>query len=157
MSFGFRVSPFCFGTQMERLRHQRQLRLVLASLRDAGRVDLREARVAEQRAAAMRPPDCGAVRRLRVRGEIKDVAVAAGGEHDHVTDVRLDCARLEITRDDAARLAVDDHQVEHLRARMHRDRARCDLALQRLVCAQQQLLSGLAARVERPLDLNAPE
>ena len=71
--------------------------------------------------------------------------------------MRLDCARLEITRDDAARLAVDDHQVEHLRARMHGDRPGGDLALQRLVGAEQQLLPRLAARVERPLDLHPAE
>src|SRR5262249_56132856 len=32
-----------------------------------------------------------------------------------------------------------------------------DLAFQRLVGAEQELLSGLPARVERPLDLNATE
>ena len=42
--------------------HQRQLRLVIAGDRDAGRVDLREARVGEQRAALVRAPRRGDVR-----------------------------------------------------------------------------------------------
>src|SRR2546426_10063433 len=40
---------------------------------------------------------------------------------------------------------------------MHRDLAEADLARQRLVRAEQQLLPGLAARVERAGDLHAPE
>src|SRR6185369_6102405 len=58
---------------------------------------------------------------------------------------------------DAARLAVDDDEVEHLAARMHDDRLGGDLALECLVCAEQQLLSRLTASVERPLDLDAAE
>ena len=64
-----RSRPAFFGTQMrpvvaQRLRHQRQLRLVVA-LRDAGRVDLRErtgwrtpapALVARQIAVTLQPP-----------------------------------------------------------------------------------------------------
>src|SRR5882724_11205757 len=59
--------------------------------------------------------------------------------------------------DDAARLAVDDDDVEHLAARMHGDRPGGDLALQRLVGAEQQLLSRLTASVECPLHLDAAE
>src|SRR2546428_7778765 len=40
---------------------------------------------------------------------------------------------------------------------MHRDLAEADLARQRLVRAEQQLLPRLAARVERAGDLHAPE
>src|SRR6266446_8667818 len=158
MSFGFRVSPFCFGTQMRpRLRHERELRLVLARLRDAGGMDLCEARVAEQRAPAMGAPDGGAIGGLRIGGEVEHVAVATGGQHHDVTHMRLDGAGLEVARDDAARLAVDDDQVEHLAARMHRHRSGGDLALEGLVRAEQQLLPRLAAGVERPLDLDPAE
>ena len=59
--------------------------------------------------------------------------------------------------DDAAGLAVDDDQLEHLVAGVHRDRAGRDLALQRLVGAEQQLLAGLAAGVEGARHLHAAE
>ena len=62
-----------------------------------------------------------------------------------------------LRHDDAARLAVDRHQVEHLAPREQRDRAGIHLPHQRLIGAQQQLLAGLAARVERARDLRAAE
>ena len=64
---------------------------------------------------------------------------------------------IRLRHDDAARLAVDDDQVEHLAAREQRDRARVDLPHHRLVGAEQQLLAGLAARVERARHLRAAE
>ena len=120
-------------------------------------MDLGEARVAEQRAPAMGAPDGGAVGGLRVGREVEHVAVATGGQHDDVTHMRMDGAGLEVARDDAARLAVDHDQVEHLAARMHCHRSGGDLALEGLVRAEQQLLPRLAAGVERPLDLDAAE
>ena len=51
----------------------------------------------------------------------------------------------------------DDDEVEHLGAREHLHAAARDLLLERLVRAEQQLLAGLAARVERARDLRAAE
>ena len=62
-----------------------------------------------------------------------------------------------LRHDDAARLAVDRHEVEHLAAREQRHGAGIDLAHQRLVGAKQQLLAGLAARIERARHLRAAE
>ena len=45
----------------KRLAHQRQLRLVIAADRNAGRVNLRKTRIGEQRAFAMGAPDGGGV------------------------------------------------------------------------------------------------
>jgi hypothetical protein len=80
-------------------------------------VDLREARVGEVRAALVRAPRRGDVRVHRVGREIVRRPVAAGREDDGIADVALDLTSREIAADDAARLAVDDHQVEHLAAR----------------------------------------
>ena len=104
--------------------HQGELGLVVARDRNAGRVDLREAGIGEERAALVRAPDGGGVAALGVGREIEDVAVAAGAEHHGVGDVRFDLAGDQVARDDAARLAVDDDQVEHLGAREHLHRAR---------------------------------
>ena len=112
---------------------------------DAGRVDLRVAGIGERRALLVGAPGGGDVAAVGVGREVKDVAVAAGGEHHGVGGVRLDLAGLEVARDDAARAAVDDDEVEHLAARVHLHAARPDLALQRLIGAEQELLAGLAA------------
>ena len=141
----------------ERLAHQGQLRLVVAGDRDAGRVDLGVAGIAEQGALAMRPPGRGDVAAHRVGGQEEDVAVAAAGQHDRVGEVGLDLAGRHVAGDDAAGLAVDDDQLEHLVPGVHGHGAGGDLPLQGLVRADQQLLAGLAPRVERPGDLHAAE
>ena len=91
----------------QRLAHQRELGLVVAADRDAGRVDLREARVGEQRAALVRPPDGGGVAALGVGREVEDVAVAAGASTTASATCGFDLAGDQVARDDAARLAVD--------------------------------------------------
>ena len=141
----------------QRLRHQRQLGLVLAGDRDAGRVDLRVAGVAEVGALAVRAPRRGDVAAHRVGGEEVDVAVAAAGEDHDVREVGLDLAGDHVAGDDAAGLAVDDDHLEHLVPGERLDGAGRDLALERLVGADQQLLAGLAAGVERAGHLHAAE
>ena len=53
--------------------------------------------------------------------------------------------------------AIDHDQIEHLRAREHGHLPCADLPFERLVRAQQQLLAGLPARVERARNLRAAE
>ena len=120
-------------------------------------MDLGEAGVAEGGALLVRAPDGGGVAALGVGGQVEDVAVAAGGQHHRVRRPGLDGARHHVAGDDAARAAVDDHHLEHLVARVHLHLAQPDLALQRLVGAQQELLARLAARVEGARDLRAAE
>ena len=98
----------------QRLAHQGELGLVLAGDRDARRVDLRVAGVAEVGALAVRPPGRGDVAAHRVGRQEEDVAVAAGGQHDGVREVGLDLAGDHVADDDAAGPAVDDDQLEHL-------------------------------------------
>ena len=69
----------------------------------------------------------------------------------------LDLPGHHVADHDAAGLAVDHDQLEHLVPGVHRHRAGGDLALQRLVRADQQLLAGLAAGVEGAGDLHAAE
>jgi hypothetical protein len=72
-------------------------------------------------------------------------------------DVALERAGDEITADDAAGLPVDHDEVEHFAIGEHLDRALFHLPHHRLVSAEQQLLAGLAARVERARNLRAAE
>ncbi len=130
---------------------------MLARDRDAGRVDLREARIGEARPAAIGAPDRGDVAALGVGREVVDVAVAAGGQDHRVGGVRADRAGHEVAHHDAAREAVDHHQVEHLGSRVHLDCAEPDLPLERLIRAQKQLLSGLATSVEGARNLRSAE
>ncbi len=137
--------------------HERELGLILTSHRNAGGVNLGVARVGEVCATLVSPPDRRYVRPLGVGGKVVDVAIAASPEDDCVGDVGSDGAGHQVTGDNTTSLAVDDDQVKHLGARMHGDAAVMDLPLQRLVGAQQQLLAGLAARVERTRHLGPAE
>ena len=71
--------------------------------------------------------------------------------------VTLDLAGYEVAGDDTASLAVLDDDVEHLMTRVALDRACCDLLVECGVCAEQQLLSGLAAGIERTRYLRTAE
>src|ERR1035437_3024191 len=117
----------------QRFAHQGELGLIFARHGDAGRVDLGEARIGEQRALLVSAPDGGGVAALGVRRKIVSVAVTAGAQDDGIGHVGFDLAGDEVAGDDAAGVAVDHHQVEHLVARVHLHLAGADLAFKRLV------------------------
>src|SRR3712207_6068226 len=108
-------------------------------------------------ALAVRPPGGGAVGSHRVGGEEEDVAVAAAGEHDDVGEVGLDLTGDHVADDDPAGAAVDHDQLHHLVSGVAPHCAGRDLTLQRLIGADQQLLAGLATRVEGAGDLHPAE
>ena len=125
--------------------------------RDARRVNLGVAGIGEKRAALVRPPRRRDVRVHGIGRQVVGRAVSAGAEQHGMTRVSFDLAGDQVADDDAARLAVHEHEVEHLAARETLHRALVDLPHHRLVGAEQQLLSGLAAGVERPRHLRAAE
>ena len=120
-------------------------------------MNLRETRIRERRPALVRPPDRRAVRPLGIRRQIKHVPVAAGRQNHRVRHMGLNLAGHQIARDNAARLPVDHHQIEHLGPRVHRHAPRVDLRFQSLIRAQQQLLPRLSPRVKRTGNLRAAE
>src|SRR5690348_12210886 len=120
-------------------------------------MNLREAGIRERRAAPVRAPDRRRVRALRVGREKEDVSVAARPENDGVGEMSVDRTRDHVSRHDATGTAVHDEEIQHLGTRIHRHTALRDLLLQRLVCAEQELLAGLAAGVERARYLRAAE
>ncbi len=130
---------------------------MLAGLRDAGRVDLREAGVGEARALLVRRPRRAHVAGVGVGGEVEGVAVASRAQEDRVGRVGLELPGDEVARHDAARHAVDDHELHHLAAGEHLDRALAHLAHQGAVGAQQELLAGLAPGEEGAGDLGPAE
>ena len=142
----------------QRFAHQRELRLIIAGDRDAGGMDLREAGIGEERAAFVCAPDGGGVGALGVGGKIKDVAVAAGAEHDGIGQMRIRSSpvtRLRVTMPRALPSMTIRSSIS-VRGNM-RDLAGVNLAFERLVGAEQKLLAGLAARVESARNLRAAE
>ena len=120
-------------------------------------MNLRVAGVGEEGAALVGAAGGRDVAVHGVGGQVEDRPIAARGQHDRVADERFDLARYKIPRDDAARLAVDDDEVEHLGARVHGHAAGVDLAAEGLVGAEQELLAGLTAAIKGARHLGAAE
>ena len=118
-------------------------------------MDLREAGVGEQCTLAVGPPDGSGVRRLGVRRQVEDVAVAAGREHHGVRAVALHLTGVQMAGDDPAGAAILHDELEHLGARVDGDASLADLLSEGLVRPEQQLLTGLAPGVERATHLRA--
>ena len=71
--------------------------------------------------------------------------------------VPFDLAGDQVAGDDAACLAINDNDIEHLVAIEHLHRAFPDLAHQRAVCTKQQLLTRLPACIEGAAHLHTTE
>ncbi len=139
----------------KRFRHEGELGLILASNGDAGGVNLRETRISKESAPLVGAPNGGGVAAFGVGGEIEDVAVTTGGQDDGIAHVNFDFAVVERASDDAASLAVDDDEIEHVHAGIHFDGTQTDLTFEGLIGAEKKLLAGLAAGVEGAGDLRA--
>jgi hypothetical protein len=120
-------------------------------------MNLRVTRVGEVRPALVAPPGGGHVAALGIGGQVIDVPVPAGAQHNGVADVAFQLPGHQIAGDDAAGLAVDDHQVEHFPAGKHFHLAQRDLPHLGLIRPQQQLLASLPLAVECPRDLRPAE
>ena len=120
-------------------------------------MNLGVARIGKARPAFVGAPARGDIRTTSVGGEIVNVAVAARGQHDRVGVVPRDLAGLEISNDDALRLTVHDHQIQHLGVGVTLHRAAADHFVQCGIRSKQQLLTSLAARIKRAADLGAAE
>src|SRR5438105_11964096 len=141
----------------ERLRHQRELRLMLAGDWDAGRVNLGETGIAEEGATFICAIGGGDIAATRISRKKKDVAITAGCENNGIAGNRANRARAEVPRNNPFGVAVDEHQIEHFGLWKHRDSPGRYLPAESLVGAKQQLLASLPARVKGARDLGATE
>ncbi len=131
-------------------------------LRNTGRVDLRVAGVSEQSTVAVHLHSSRAVGSHGVGREEERVTVTTGTDNNCMREETLDAARNEVTSDDTtctrfAVLILDEHDIEHLIAGVHLHFAFTDLAAERAVCAEQQLLTGLTLCIEGTTNLRATE
>ena len=132
----------------ERFAHEGELRLILAMDGDTGGVNLGECEVGQVGAFAECLDGSRAVAAHSVGREEECTAVTAGGEHHGMGRVALEFAGDEVAHDHTACTAVDDDDVEHLAAYIALHGALFNLAVERRVGAEQQLLAGLAFGVE---------
>src|SRR5438477_9161675 len=111
---------------------------------------LGEARITEERAAFVSAISGGDIATAGVGRKKENVAVTASGKNNGIAGERVDLTGTKIARDNSLGMAVDQNKVEHLGLRKHFYRAEGDLSAQCLVGAEQELLTGLPARVKGP-------
>src|SRR5206468_6487596 len=87
----------------------------------------------------------------------ENVPVTPSREHHGVASMGGYFAADQVAHDYAFGVTSEDDQVEHFSAWKHFHGAETDLPAERLISAEQQLLAGLAARVERARHLRAAE
>ena len=93
-------------------------------------MDLREARIGEERTTTIRTVGRGHVATHRVGREVKSVPVASARQDHRISRVGLDFPGHHVAGDDSLSVAVDQDEIEHLVARMHFYRARGNLMAQ---------------------------
>ena len=120
-------------------------------------MDLRITRVGEIRSAFVRLPCRRNVAAHGIRAQEEYVAVASRAQQYSMRSVPFDRAGDQVAGDDPARLSIGDHHIQHFVAVVHLHRAFAHLPHQRTVCAEQQLLARLAARIERTAHLHPAE
>src|ERR1044072_333780 len=126
----------------------------MATDRDAGRMDLREARICKGCPTLVGAPDCACVAVLCIRRKIEHISITACRKHYSITRIRFDSSGHEVSGHNASNLAIDDNEIEHLGPRIHPDRSAVYLALKSLVRSEQKLLSCLASRIKSSRNLS---
>ncbi len=106
---------------------------------------------------AKNAPGRGHVAVTGVSREVVNVAVAAGTQEHRIGGVALELPVDQVADDDAAGLAVDVDQIEHLATGKELHRTGIDLPHQRRIGTEQELLAGLTAGVEGSRDLRTAE
>ena len=120
-------------------------------------MNLREARIGKQGAATGGTPGGGDIAAHRVGRKEKDIAVATGRKDHRIGGMAADFSVGEITHDDAFGVTADEHEIEHLGARVHFDAAFFDFLFKGLIATDEQLLTSLTAGVKGARDLSATE
>ena len=141
----------------QRFRHKGKFRLLVAVYGDTSGVDLHESRVGEESSLAVAGHCRATVAGHGVGRKEVGVAISAGGYHHCVCGKAFELAGNEVAGNDTASAAIDDYHVVHFVAVVALHLAHLYLAVERRVCAQQQLLPRLAFCVESTRHLCATE
>ena|SRR5205085_3534373 len=123
---------------------------MLAGNGNARGMNLSEARITEKCAPFVGAISGGDIATARVGRKKENVAVTAGCKNNGIAGERIDLARAKIAGDDPLGVTVDQNEIKHFRLWKHFDGAERNLAAERLVSAEQELLTSLPACIERP-------
>src|ERR1700736_5759836 len=106
-------------------------------------MNLRETGIGKESALFVSAICCRNVAPARIRREIKDISVTPGGQDHGITGNAIDFSGAQVAGNDSLGMPVHHHKVEHLGLGKHLYGAGRDLAAERLITSEQQLLSSL--------------
>ena len=89
--------------------------------------------------------------------EVENISVTAGAEQDGIGCMAGDFTRIQIADDDSLRVAINQHEVEHFRARKHFHRPKGNLVAEPRIGSEEKLLAGLPTGIEGARHLSAAE
>ncbi len=124
---------------------------------DAGGVNLGEREVGQICAFLEGLHSCGTVATHSIGAQEERTAITAGCKNNGMGGITLQLTGNEVAHDHTACAAVDHHDVKHLAAVIALNSTFFNLAVQRCICTQQQLLAGLTFGIERTAHLGAAE
>ena len=141
----------------ERFRHQRELGLLIAVARDASGVNLHVGRICKVSTFAIASDSCRAVASHSVGRKEVGVAIAAGGNHHGMSGKAFKLTGYQVFGNDTASATVHNHHIVHFVAVETLHLTHLNLAVERAVGAEQELLSGLTLSIESAAHLRTTE
>ncbi len=141
----------------QRFGHERQLALLLSMNRNAGRVNLREAGVAEIGPSPVTLHRCGTVTIHRIGRKEISVSVAACRNDNRMSAETLQLTGNQIPGDNSLCLTVNHHKIQHLVTRVTDHGSGRNLTIERGIGSKQELLAGLSPSIESTAHLDAAE
>ena len=141
----------------EGFAHQREFTLLITMNGYTGRMNLREAGIGKEGTLPVALHQSRSVGIHCIGGKEIGIAISAGSKHNSVGTETLQFAGNKITSYNTFSLTVDNDEVEHLVAGITLDCAGGNFLIERCVCAQKQLLTGLTAGIKGTANLHTTE
>src|ERR1035437_1141464 len=101
---------------------------MVASNRNAGRMNLCEARIAEECTFFMRLPDRSGIAAHGVGGEIKNISVTTGTKQNSMAEMPFEFSCNQIPGDNSSCFSVNKYHIQHFVARTHSNGSFSDLS-----------------------------
>ena len=126
-------------------------------LRNTGRVDLGVARVSKIGTLTVSPPSSSTVTPHSVGGQEENIPITTGRQNNNRGSESFQFTSFHIASHNPARPTVRNDKFYHFVTGVRYHGARVDLTLQRLIGADQQLLTRLTPRIESTGNLHPTE
>ena len=135
--------------------HQSQFTLLISMYRNTGRMYLCETGICKVSTLAPALHSSGTVAVHSISGKKISISISTGSNNHRMCAKSLELAGNQVAGNNTLRFPVYNHQIQHLVTGITRNCAGGYFFIQRCICTQKQLLSGLSAGIESTAYLNS--